>query len=152
MLEELICDVAGICVAPEGEHGIASCVYCGKELVERNGQWFTWDADIITANPRPQKVDSSKKEETIMQEVREARWLTDDRDSSHLNELIIYQGGNGDWYLEIAPCGKRNIGGAVRICTSGGAASRVPGLAPAVAAMFRALVAAGEGGGVTLKT
>lgn len=84
-------------------------------------------------------------------EIMEVRYLTDDRDhEGRLNELVITLGGNGDYYVGVVPQGQGCIGRAVRVCTSGGASSRVPGLGQGIAAAFRALIAAGEGGGVTL--
>lgn len=38
-----LCDDAGICEAPEHDRGLTNCVHCGKELVEVNGVWLTWD-------------------------------------------------------------------------------------------------------------
>ncbi len=86
-----------------------------------------------------------------MPDIREARYLTDDRDLEGPNELIIFQGGNGDWYVGVAPQGTSCIDKSVRSCTSGRASSRVPGLTLAIANAFRALVAAGEGRCVTLR-
>ena len=78
--------------------------------------------------------------------VREIRYLTDDRDKKRRNELVITKGDNGDWYVAVAPEGEGIIGRGVRICTSGGASTRVPGLGPAIADAFRALLdATGEG-------
>lgn len=53
--------------------------------------------------------------------------------------LRIFQGGNGDWYVAIAPEGHRLAprSSVVRVTTSG---VRVQGLGPAIAAAFRALV------------
>lgn len=73
--------------------------------------------------------------------VREVRYLCDDRDLPSRNELVISQGGNGDWYVAVAPEGEGTIGRGVRLSTSGGAQSAVPGLARAAAEMFRALAA-----------
>ena len=36
--EELPCDISGRCVAPKGAHKITNCIFCGKELVEKNGE------------------------------------------------------------------------------------------------------------------
>lgn len=72
------------------------------------------------------------------------RYLTDDRDERNPNEIIITQGGNGDWYVATAPKGQGALGKAVRICTSGGASTRCPGLAPAIANAFRAIAKARE--------
>jgi len=77
-----------------------------------------------------------------MDKVTEVRYLTDDRDFKDRNELVITLGGNGDWYLAVVPEGQGTIGRGVRICTSGGASSSVPGLAVAIANAFRALVKA----------
>jgi len=52
--EEVGCHHSGICVAPAGASCVTSCIYCGKELHERGGQWWTWDADQFE-NPRPQQ-------------------------------------------------------------------------------------------------
>lgn len=87
---------------------------------------------------------------TILQDeggqVREVRYLCDDRDLPGRNELVISQGGNGDWYVAVAPEGQGTIGRAVRLSTSGGAQAAVPGLPRAVAEMFRVLAqAAGRG-------
>ena len=70
--------------------------------------------------------------------MAEARYLTDDRDSRERHELVIYQGNNGDWYVMVVPEGNR-LGPTVRLCTSGGASSRVPGLTAAIAQAFLAL-------------
>lgn len=40
------CDNSGQCEAPRGARGITNCIHCGKELHEKNGEWFTWDADM----------------------------------------------------------------------------------------------------------
>lgn len=79
--------------------------------------------------------------------IKEVRYLTDDRDDKrHRNELVITQGGNGDWYVATVPEGQGTIGKGVRICTSGGAQFTAPGLGVAIANAFRALaVAKGEG-------
>lgn len=34
----------GDCLAPDGARMITNCVYCGKELHECKGAWYTWDA------------------------------------------------------------------------------------------------------------
>lgn len=72
-------------------------------------------------------------------EIQEARYLTDDRDSGHPYELIIMPGGNGDWYIGTAPEGEFAPGTMVRICTSGGAARRVPGVGQRIAEIYRIL-------------
>lgn len=71
--------------------------------------------------------------------VMERRYLTDDRDETECNELVISLGRNGDWYVAVAPEGKGTIGRAVRICTSGGASSDCPGLVRAIADAYRAM-------------
>jgi len=73
-------------------------------------------------------------------------YLTDDRDLPKEDQraLVIFMGGNGDWYVQVAPAHGRTIEG-VRICTSGGAASHCPGLGPAIADAFRAMKAAQDG-------
>jgi hypothetical protein len=85
-----------------------------------------------------------------MPEIREVRYLTDDRDhpEGQRNELVIGYGGNGDWYVAVVPEGQGTLGRATRICTSGGASAAVPGLAIAIADAFRALAKA-EGEGIT---
>ena len=47
------CDNSGQCEAPSGARGITNCIYCDKELHEKNGEWFTWDA-YMTNSPRPE--------------------------------------------------------------------------------------------------
>jgi len=79
-----------------------------------------------------------------MENVVEVRYLDDDRDSDRRNELVIGRGGNGDWYMAVVPEGQGTLGKTVRICTSGGASSAVPGLTRAVFDAFSALVKAGE--------
>lgn len=72
-------------------------------------------------------------------DIREVRYLTDDRDERRRNEPVISYGGNGDWYVAVVPEGEGTIGRAVRICTSGGASSAAPGLGVAIAHAFRAI-------------
>lgn len=67
------------------------------------------------------------------------QYLTDDRDASRRNELIIMQGNNGDWYVAVVPEGEGAIGRGVRLCTSGGASSRCPGLTVAISQAYRAI-------------
>ena len=43
---ELVCDTTGKCVAPAGSRVICNCLYCGKELFEKDGVWWTWDANL----------------------------------------------------------------------------------------------------------
>lgn len=64
--------------------------------------------------------------------IREpVRYLTDDRDARQRHELIIYQANNGDWYVQVLPEGDV-LGPTVRLCTSGGASSRAPGLVESI--------------------
>lgn len=88
-----------------------------------------------------------------MSEIREVRYLTDDRDEKCRNELVITKGNDGDLYVAVVPEGQGVIGKAVRICTfgGGGASAIVPGLAPAIAKAFRALADA-KGEGISHKT
>jgi len=76
---------------------------------------------------------------------REVRYLTDDRDArdGRRLELCIGWGNNGDWYVVTVPEGEHSFT-AVRLCTSGGASSAVPGFVPLIAEAFRKLVAAAE--------
>lgn len=75
---------------------------------------------------------------------QEVRYLTDDRDEKHRNELVIYRGGNGDWYVSVVPEGEGCMGKGVRLCTSGGASKRCPGLPIAISKAFQA-IHGGEG-------
>lgn len=52
----IACDYTGTCVAPRDARGITSCIYCGKELHQVKGLWYTWDA-YMHKNPRPQEVE-----------------------------------------------------------------------------------------------
>lgn len=79
------------------------------------------------------------------EDVVQVRYLTDDRDASALHELLITEGGNGDWYISVVPQGQFDMRRSVRICTSGGASMAVPGLGPAIADAFRALMNAADG-------
>lgn len=75
-----------------------------------------------------------------------AMYLTDDRDLPEEDQraLVIFPGGNGDWYVQVAPAHGRTTEG-VRICTSGGASVQCPGLGVAVAEAYRAMQAAQSG-------
>ena len=79
-------------------------------------------------------------------EIAKAIYLTDDRDllEEDLRALVIFHGGNGDWYVQVTPAHGRSVEG-VRICTSGGASTNCPGLGPAIAEAFRAIMAAQNG-------
>lgn len=69
------------------------------------------------------------------------RYLSDDADiDRHDYELVIHDARdrNGDWYISIVPKGHK-IGPTVRIRTSGGEASRLPGFIAAIDAMYQAL-------------
>lgn len=74
------------------------------------------------------------------------RYLTDDRDypTSEQRELMIFQGGNGDYYVQIVEPGHRILRG-VRICMSGGASSENPALARAISDAYRALYDSAHG-------
>ncbi len=75
-----------------------------------------------------------------------ATYLTDDRDypEDRQRTLVIIPGGNGDWYVQVAPAHGRTTEG-VRICTSGGAQTNCPGLGVAIADAYRAMKAAERG-------
>ncbi len=49
-----LCEISGRCEAPDDAHDTANCIHCGKELRERDGLWWTWDADFFP-NPQPQR-------------------------------------------------------------------------------------------------
>lgn len=68
----------------------------------------------------------------------ERRYLTDDRDFKTRHELVIQQGGNGDWYVSVVREGTKAVSG-VRICTSGGASHAVPGLTIAIFKAYEAM-------------
>lgn len=80
-------------------------------------------------------------------------YLTDDRDLPKEDQraLVIFNGGNGDWYVQVAPAHGRTMEG-VRICTSGGAASQCPGLGVAIADAYRAMKAAQSGERVSVRS
>jgi len=73
-------------------------------------------------------------------------YLTDDRDKplEEQRSLVIFQGGNGDWYVQVAPAHGRTFEG-VRLCTSGGASYAAPGLTNAIAEAYRCMKEAAEG-------
>lgn len=75
-----------------------------------------------------------------------AIYLTDDRDlpDEDQRSLVIFQGGNGDWYVQVAPKHGRTMDG-VRLCTSGGASTKCPGLTVAIAEAYRAIKASESG-------
>ncbi|CAB3754547.1 hypothetical protein [Paraburkholderia humisilvae] len=78
--------------------------------------------------------------------MQKAMYVTDDRDlpDGEQRSLVIFPGGNGDWYVQVAPKHGRAIEG-VRISTSGGAQMHCPGLGPAIAQAYRAMLAAQNG-------
>lgn len=67
------------------------------------------------------------------------RYQCDDRDREGSLDLVIQQGGNGDWYVSVIPHEQRAAMRGVRISTSGGASFAVPGLTMAIAHAYRAL-------------
>lgn len=68
------------------------------------------------------------------------RYLTDDRHTvSRPHELVIMWAPNGDYYIGSTPEGQGMIWQGVRICTSGGAASKNPELLKSVVGIFQAL-------------
>jgi hypothetical protein len=75
-----------------------------------------------------------------------AMYVTDDRDLPEEDQraLVIFPGGNGDWYLQVTHTHGRSIEG-VRLSTSGGASTQCPGLVVAVAEAYRAMLAAQRG-------
>lgn len=79
-------------------------------------------------------------------EFEQAVFVTDDRDKPLEEQLSlrIMQGGNGDWYVSIAPVDQVAING-VRISTSGGASTSTPGLTVAIADAYTAIMAAEHG-------
>ena len=44
--EELPCDVGGLCTPFLSDRVVSQCIYCGKELIKKEGEWYTWDADL----------------------------------------------------------------------------------------------------------
>jgi hypothetical protein len=71
---------------------------------------------------------------------------TDDHDMPKEDQraLVIFQGGNGDFYVQVTPLHGKSTEG-VRLCTSGGASSRCPGLTAAIADAYRAMKAMNAG-------
>lgn len=47
------CDHSGQCEAAPDARSITNCIHCGKELHERDGKWWTHDAESYP-DPRPQ--------------------------------------------------------------------------------------------------
>lgn len=72
--------------------------------------------------------------------ITEARYLSDDRDEESPKELLIELGSNGDWYIGVVEEGAGGVGRSIRICTSGGASTKAPGLGQAIATAFRILI------------
>jgi len=68
-------------------------------------------------------------------------YVTDDRDHQREDrgKLVIFPGGNGDWYIATMPESDRYSRFAVRLCTSGGASGAVPGLTEAIRDAYRAM-------------
>ncbi len=114
------------------------CMNCGKKVPESNLNQF-----YCSEQCRKEGWRRRNPEET---EIREVRYLTDDRDDErNQNELVIQLGGNGDWYVSVVPKGQGTVGRGVRLATSGGASSQAPGLCVAIADAFRALIRSGHG-------
>ena len=93
---------------------------------------------------------SGQADERIPQnEITCVEYVTDDRDlpEDEQMKLVIRFGNNSDWHVSVIPKNER-FGNSVRICTSGGASFRVPGLGVAVAEAFRAIALAEPGGGI----
>jgi hypothetical protein len=66
------------------------------------------------------------------------RYRSDDRDlEGHDNDLMVYQGGNGDWYITIVKH-EQKIGPTVRLTTSG-TPRGFEGVPKAVWSLYRAL-------------
>lgn len=62
------CDHSGRCVAPaSATDGTTSCVYCGKELHFRDGNWWTWDARFAPNGGIPQEQESMRPAEPTPQ-------------------------------------------------------------------------------------
>lgn len=78
--------------------------------------------------------------------LEKVKYVTDDRDypDDEQRSLVIFQGNNGDWYVQVAPKHGRTTEG-VRLCTSGGASSHCPGLTTAIADAYHAMAAAQRG-------
>lgn len=66
-------------------------------------------------------------------------YLTDDRDSENRQKLVVSWASNGDFYIGSCPEDEVGAGKMVRICCSGGAATRNPLLVQAVRMVFHAL-------------
>lgn len=50
----------GTCEAAPEARGLTNCVYCGKELRERDGAWYTWDAPFDGGIPQDYVCKSEK--------------------------------------------------------------------------------------------
>jgi len=74
----------------------------------------------------------------------EQRYRSDDRDlPGHDNDLLVFSGGNGDWYVSVVKHGEK-IGPCVRITTSGSPRGQ-EGVCVAVARLHRAMAGEGDG-------
>lgn len=75
-----------------------------------------------------------------------AVYLTDDRDHAPEDQrtLVIFPGGNGDWYVQVAGANGIATDG-VRLCTSGGASTQCPGLTTGIAMAYSAMMSAQRG-------
>lgn len=78
--------------------------------------------------------------------MQSAMYVTDDRDYPPEDQraLVISMGGNGDLYVQVTGLNGRSTEG-VRLCTSGGASTNVPGLTGAIAEAYRCMKASQEG-------
>lgn len=86
-------------------------------------------------------------------DIKEVRYLTDDRDEEPGNELVISIGNDGDYYISVVPKGEKTLGRSVRLCGfhGGGASDKVPGLVPAILKAFEAIASA-KGDGIIHKS
>lgn len=73
-----------------------------------------------------------------------------DSDENDGKCMRIFQAGNGDWYLSTGPADEGYHEHAVRICTSGGAAFRFPGLTESIAEAYYSLRDGGIEGALRL--
>ena len=60
--DDILCNNSGKCEAPLDARGVTNCIHCGKELHEKDGKWFTWDADIVTKWAKSQSYVIKKEE------------------------------------------------------------------------------------------
>jgi hypothetical protein len=115
---------------------MTTCEHCGIRLYELDDGWTSYETEtqerphtaercrdvLRTRLERMQRGETDSMSTTSGEPEdwsKPRRYRSDDRDMhGHDNDLMVLQGGNGDWYVSVVRHGER-IGPSVRLTTSG---------------------------------